>query len=188
MKSITIGIDGIGPVFFERSMKAKRINIYVRPFKGVRVAVPRQVSFRKAEKIVYLKADWIQKCLAKIKKMEQEHEAVSENLTDIDRTEVKEKIVGRLNELAGRNGFAYNRVFIKNQKTRWGSCSARNNINLNMKLIGLPDHLIEYVILHELVHTRVKNHSTEFWSELNRFVGDAKKLNSQLREYKVELL
>jgi len=91
--------------------------------------------------------------------------------------------MSRLNNLTKKNGFTYNRVFIRNQKTRWGSCSSKNNINLNVKLIRLPDELIDYVILHELVHTGIKNHSKAFWTELDRLVGNAKKMQSRLKEY-----
>jgi predicted metal-dependent hydrolase len=74
---------------------------------------------------------------------------------------------------------------MRNQRTRWGSCSNKNNINLNMKLIRLPDEMIDYVLLHELVHTRIKNHTKDFWRELDRFVGDAKAKNKRLKAYKI---
>lgn len=188
MKSISIGIDGVGPVLFERSVKAIRINIYVRPLKGIRVAVPRGISFRQAENFVYSKLNWIQKSVAKIQKLEQKYEAVSENSRAIDRSKAKKTIINRLNVLAKRYGFTYNKVSIKNQRTRWGSCSGRNNINLNMTLVQLPEELMDYVILHELVHTRIKNHSPEFWDELDKHVGNAKLLSNLLKEYRPALL
>jgi predicted metal-dependent hydrolase len=92
-------------------------------------------------------------------------------------------LVERLAELARRHGFAYNRVFVKNQRTLWGSCSSTNNINLNANLVRLPDELRDYVILHELVHTRHRNHSRAFWAALDRLVGDGKGLQRRLRQY-----
>ncbi|MBW2492842.1 MAG: M48 family metallopeptidase, partial [Deltaproteobacteria bacterium] len=89
----------------------------------------------------------------------------------------------RLDELCKQNGFKYNRVFVKNQKTRWGSCSNKNNINLNVNLMRLPGELIDYIILHELVHTQIKDHSNRFWEELNKFVKDPKGLDKKLRQY-----
>ena len=183
MKSISIGIDGIGPVLFERSTKARRMNISVRPVKGVRVAVPPGVSLAQAKRFVYAKRGWIQKHLAAQQLRKAEHEAVLDTSADIDRVHAKTMLITRLDELAVMHGFTYDHVFIKNQKTRWGSCSARNNI----KLIRLPRQLFDYVLLHELVHTRIKNHSAEFWSELNTYVGDAKKLRSQLKTYSAGL-
>jgi len=97
-------------------------------------------------------------------------------------------LTGRLKYLAKKHRFTYNRVSIRNQRTRWGSCSSKNNINLNIKLAKLPAELIDYVILHEFVHTRVKDHSNDFWAELNRLVVDEKRMASRLREYGVGLL
>jgi len=188
VKSKTIEIAGVGDILLERSSRAKHISLSVRPFKGVRVAVPYGVSFEKAKQVAQSKTSWIQKHLDKMKQVEQEHEIFSKNLTEIDRSEARKKLVSRLNELSGQHGFSYNKVFMRNQKTRWGSCSAKNNISLNMKLVRLPDEMIEYVLLHELVHTRIKNHTNEFWTELNRLLGDAKKMDRRLNEYKIMLL
>jgi len=106
----------------------------------------------------------------------------------INRLEGRKYLIDRLNQLSQKYGFNYNKVFVKNQKTRWGSCSGKNNINLNINLVRLPDDLIDYTILHELVHTRVKNHSRRFWDQLDKLLGDAKKLDRQLNKYRVLLI
>ena len=98
----------------------------------------------------------------------------SKELPKIDKEEAREKLSERLAKLAAEHHFQYNRVSIRNQKTRWGSCSSNNNISLNMKLLHLPDQLIDYILLHELVHTRVKNHSQDFWNELETVVPNAR--------------
>ena len=85
--------------------------------------------------------------------------------------------------VSGNPTFVYNKVTIRNQKTRWGSCSGKNNINLNMKLMNIPNHLIDYVILHELVHTKVKNHRPLFWGSLDIYVGNAKAIDKELKKY-----
>ena len=188
VKSNIIDIAGIGQVLFERSKRAKYINISVKPFRGVRVAVPYGVSFNKAKQFAQSKRNWIKKHLDKMKQVEKEHETFSKHLTDINRAEARKKLVNRLNELSGQYGFSYNKVFMRNQKTRWGSCSSKNNINLNMKLVRLPDEMIDYVLLHELVHTRIKNHTNAFWAELNKFVGNAKEMSKKMNEYKVFLM
>lgn len=186
--SNTVEIDGVGPVLFERSRRAKHVNISVKPFKGVHVTVPDGLSFKKAEEFVHAKTDWIQRHLYRMKQYEVENKIIADASVDIDRAKAKRKLIRRLRYLAGKHGFTYNRVFIRNQKTRWGSCSYKNNISLNMKLVKLPDELMDYVILHELVHTRVKDHSNHFWAELNRLVGNGKGMASRLREYGVGLL
>ena len=119
--------------------------------------------------------------------IEKQAEVLNEN-KPIDKIEDRKFLIERLDELCKRNGFKYNRVFVKNQKTRWGSCSDKNNINLNVNLVRLPDELIDYVILHELVHTRIKNHSHRFWEEMNKFVEDPKSLDKKLRQYTPSLL
>lgn len=178
-----IDIEGIGPVLLVRSRKARHLNITVKPYEEIRVSVPVGVSTKKAEDIVLQKIDWIKKHQEKMKRAESEHENILNNSNEIDRAEARAELIGRLNELADKYGFTYGKVFIRNQKTRWASCSAKNNINLNIKLIRLPDELIDYVILHELAHTRVKNHSKAFWIGLDKFVGDPKKMHSRLKEY-----
>jgi predicted metal-dependent hydrolase len=76
----------------------------------------------------------------------------------------------------------YERVSVKRMKTRWGSCSSKNNISLNSALIFLNDNLIEYVCLHELAHTVHKNHSLSFWRFLEKHLPDALARRKELRE------
>jgi hypothetical protein len=178
-----VEIDSVGPVLFEHSKRAKHVNISVKPFTGVRVTVPGGVSFKKAEEFVYTKTDWIQMHLVRVKQYEEESQLASDTSVTIDKSKAKRKLTRKLKHLALKHGFTYNRVFIRNQKTRWGSCSHKNNISLNMKIIRLPEELMDYVILHELTHIRFKNHSNDFWAELNRLVGNGKGMASRLREY-----
>lgn len=78
----------------------------------------------------------------------------------------------RLDELAERYGFDYNQVRIKNQKTRWGSCSNMRNINLNLRLMMAPDEAIDYVLIHELCHLRELNHTPAFWALVETYCPD----------------
>ena len=186
--SNSVEIAGVGLVLFERSKKAKRVNISVNPFTGVRVAVPHGLSFQKAEEFVYTQTGWIQRHLGRMKQYREKNKTGSVASDVIDRAEARSKLVPRLKQLAGKHGFAHNKVFIRNQKTRWGSCSSRNNISLNMKLSCLPQELMDYVILHELAHTRVKNHSNGFWKLMDTLVGNGKAKAASLREYDIGCL
>jgi len=181
-------VEVIGEILFERSTRAKRINISVRPFKGVRVAVPYRISFEKAMEFAGSRRDWIKKNLDKMRQMERDHKILSIKFNDIDRHEARSILVKRLDELAKAHGFRYNRVFIRNQKTRWGSCSSKNNINLNIKLVRLPEKLTDYVIIHELVHTRIKSHNKKFYANLEQIVNNRESLDRELKKYGVELL
>jgi predicted metal-dependent hydrolase len=160
----------------------------VKPFKGVRVAVPDRRSFKQAEEFVYSKTGWILRHLEKIQQYEKECHLNSKVSESIDMVEAKRELTRRLKQLAEKHDFAYNEVFIRNQRTRWGSCSSKNNISLNMNLVRLPDELIDYVILHELLHTWKKNHSRAFWIEMDKLVGDGKYMASRLRKHSVGLL
>ena len=187
MKSRKVKIKGIGEILLERSSRARHINLSVQPFKGVRIAVPYRVSFDKAEEVAHLKAGWIKKHLARMELIEQEAIKLKKN-NHINRKEARKLLINRLNELSDKHGFDYNKVFVRNQRTRWGSCSAKNNINLNVNLVCLPEELIDYTIFHELVHTRIKNHKKQFWDELYKLVVNVKELDKKLNKYNALLL
>lgn len=186
--SKTVDITGIGPVLFERSRKARRVVIAVKPCTGVRVAVPYGSSFQRAEEFVYAKLDWIQGHLVKSRAYSQSNGTGKSAIDIIGRAEAKRRLIARLEYLAAQYGFTYNRVFIRNQKTRLGTCSSRNNIGLNIKVSRLPQELMDYVILHELAHTRVKNHGKEFWMLMDELVGDGKAKATRVREYSIRHL
>jgi len=98
------------------------------------------------------------------------------------RKEAKSYLPGRVAQLARKKGLFYKDVRIKKMRTRWGSCSRQNMINLNLHLMRLEDRLLDYVILHELVHTVVKNHGAEFWKRLDEVMGcESKGVAKELR-------
>ena len=101
------------------------------------------------------------------------------------RKEAKQFIPARVNELAAKYNFKYNKVFIKNIKSRWGSCSKKGNLNFSLHLMQLPEDLVDYIILHELVHTVEHNHSKKFWAELNKIYGNAKIIDRKLNNYRI---
>jgi len=112
---------------------------------------------------------------------------IRKGLIETYRKEAKEFLPGRLAILALKHGFKYNRVFIKNHRARWGSCSAQNNINLSLHLMRLSDDLIDYVILHELAHTEIKNHSPAFWNRLAEVCPRVQSFRQKLRRKTREL-
>lgn len=176
----TLTISSLGPVLFVQSNRAKHLSITIKPDQTIKVTIPKGTSLTTAKKFLHSKIPWTKKHLNKLKKLQQDYP--QNNLPPINRTKAKTILTERLNFLAHKNGFSYNRLFIRNQRTRWGSCSAKNNISLNMNLVRLPQELQDYVILHELIHTKHKNHSEKFWAEMDRLVGDGKKLKREMRE------
>lgn len=113
-------------------------------------------------------------------------EFIKNTLIDVMRWEAKLYLPKRLNELAEKHGFKYQDVSIKNTKTRWGSCSFTNNINLNLHLMRVPEHLIDYVLIHELSHTVVKNHGEKFWLLLEHCYPNSRKADKEMNNYRTQ--
>ncbi len=91
----------------------------------------------------------------------------------------------RLEELSKKYDYKYNKLSLRYAKTRWGSCSYNNNISLNIALMKLDEKYIDYVLLHELVHTKEKNHSKKFYDTLEKHMPEARLLNRELKKKKV---
>ena len=185
VRTKNINIPGVGAVLLEKSGRAKHMNLSIRPLRGVRVAVPKHVSFAAAEVFVRSKSGWLMKHLPKIKAVEKE---ISRRRKDMpvplmDMSAARRILVDRLDALCEKHGFSYHRVFVRNQKTRWGSCSAKKNISLNVNLVRLPEELMDYAIMHELVHTRELNHGFRFWGLLESFMPGAKVLDRELSQF-----
>ena len=115
---------------------------------------------------------------------EQSQKTIRDYITQTLRKEAKDYLPQRTERLADMHGFAYWGVTVKNLSSRWGSCSVTNHINLSIHLVRLPQHLSDYVILHELTHTVHKNHSDRFWQSLNSVTdGKAKQLATELKRH-----
>lgn len=101
--------------------------------------------------------------------------------------EAEQLLPQRLASLALKHGFTYRSVSIKRLRSRWGSCNEHKDIVLNCFLMQLPWHLIDYVLLHELTHTRVFRHGEPFWSELGKYVRDLKALRKEMKSHQPTL-
>ena len=101
------------------------------------------------------------------------------------RERAKAELPARLRKLADAHGFTYNRVFIKNNVSNWGSCSSKGNINLNLRLVELPPELRDYVILHELCHLKYLNHGPQFHALLEQVCPGHRELQKALKEYRI---
>lgn len=115
-------------------------------------------------------------------------DAIRYGIEEAMRLEAKRILPQKTNAFAHKHGLFYNKLFIKNLKSRWGSCSVQNNINFNLHLMRLPEHLIDYVVLHELCHTVEKNHGPGFWQLLDRYTnGRAKRLAKEMKQYRTTI-
>ena len=91
-------------------------------------------------------------------------------------------LLNRLSEIANALGFNYNCAFISSAKSRWGSCDVKGNIRLNWRLLLLPHHIQDYVIIHELCHLKQLNHSKQFWASVQAILPNYKKTKKELKE------
>jgi len=99
-----------------------------------------------------------------------------------------EKLVrGKVGRFNGFYKFEFHRISIRNQKTRWGSCSSRGNLNFNYKIIFLPDQMADYIVAHELCHLKEMNHSRRFWDLVARTIPDYKIIKKDLRRKGIAL-
>ena len=185
MSTSTITISNLGSVTFTRSTRAKYQRITVSPDKTITVTIPRGGSLSEAKQFLKSKISWTQKQLQKI---EQHTQCRDMPVLDVDLEKAQIDLFNRLDYFSEKHNFSYNRAGFRCQKTRWGSCSGKNNISLNVNISFLPEELQDYVLLHELVHTKVKNHSRKFWAELDKYTnGRAKELSKELKKYNMKL-
>lgn len=132
------------------------------------------------------KGNVVKICIPPSQDMEEEkaQRYVRNVIAEMLRREAKQFLPDRVAYWAGELGLRYEKVAVKKLKSKWGSRSSMGNINFNIYLMRLPDHLIDYVILHELAHTREMNHGPRFWALLDTWTnGQAKKLDREVKKY-----
>ena len=144
----------------------------MHPVKGVRVSVPRIVPFAAAVAFYKMKRNWVLEVMARQRERFKDVQVASPDEVEALRRKAKAELPSRLAELAGRYGFVYNRVVIKHNATNWGSCSSKNNINLNLNIVRLPKVLQDYILLHELCHLRHHDHGHAFHLLLEHLLTD----------------
>lgn len=151
----------------------RSIRIFVRPFEGIVVKFPRSVPTKKVMHFIDSKRSWIRRALERAQITEQKSIEFFSAHVPPRQVEIRKSLTMKLSALAKTHNFRYKKVSIRNQKSRWGSCSGQNNISLNQKLYFLPEPLQDYVLIHELAHTLEKNHSPAFWEILFKILGES---------------
>lgn len=152
----------------------KTLAIEIRPDMRVIIRAPYQASGSYIEQFLADRADWI---VEHLRRMEQKNRQCNDalpvkKLSNNDIKELADKactcIPGRVAYFAPLVGVTYGRITIRNQRTRWGSCSSKGNLNFNCLLMLTPPEVIDYVVVHELCHRKEMNHSQLFWNEVAR--------------------
>ena len=165
----------------------KTVAIQVNSDLSVTVRVPRRATKGDIERILKEKEAWILKHMEQIAKRKAEYEAMDvDRLTNAEVQELVDKAVKyipeRVAHFAKLIDVDYGRITIRNQKTRWGSCSSKGNLNFNCLLMLAPPEIIDYVVVHELCHRKEMNHSKDFWNEVEKILPDYKDSVKWLKE------
>ena len=168
--------------------KRKTLAIEIRPDMRVVVRAPEKIPQNEIMKFVEEKQNWIKKHLVQMyfKAEEIKKQKKEPALTNADIEKLCQKalsvIPDKVKYYAEIMGVTYVRITIRNQKTRWGSCSSKGNLNFNCLLMLMPDKVLDYVVVHELCHLKQMNHSKKFWKEVERYMPDYKNYKKWLNE------
>lgn len=160
----------------------KSIAIQVRENGEVVVRSPRNISKEFVNQFVESKIDWIQKQQKKCEEHKTEKISISETKRQVYIDKARKMFHIRVGYYAEIMGTSVGRIAVREQKTRWGSCSSQGNLNFNWKLILMPQEILDYVVVHELAHRFEMNHSPKFWAIVERIMPDYKVRRKWLKE------
>ncbi|MFA6512205.1 MAG: M48 family metallopeptidase [Patescibacteria group bacterium] len=171
------------PYTIRKSRRARHMRLAVHSDGAVIVTLPWYVPSRMAERFVHAHHAWLSSKLATCKKQQQP--PMPKHTSSEIRTYTKaarDLAAERIAQVNQHYQLPFGRIAIRNQRTRWGSCSKKKNINFNYRIALLPAELADYIIVHELCHTKEFNHSTKFWALVAETVPEYKILRKRLRE------
>ncbi len=169
-----------------RSMR-KTLALSVRKDGEVEVRAPYYTSDREIQLFTEKHSEWIrrqQQMLCRTETAVKLSPEELENLADAARQDFPQ----RVRFYSVKMGLSYGRVTIRNQKSKWGSCSSDGNLNFNCLLMLAPDSVRDYVVVHELCHRRQMNHSPSFWAEVEKVLPDYRERRRWLKEHGAELM
>ena len=176
-------LDGKQIVYkVRKSKRAKRLRVTIYSDSSVVVTVPRGVLNFFVERFLQERAEWLMEKVEHFKG--KEPGIFAKNCRD-DYLKNKDKAFGLVNErleyFNQRYKYNYNRVSIKNQKTRWGSCSRKGNLNFNYKIVYLNKEPVDYIVVHELCHLKELNHSQRFWDLVAEVIPKHREVRKELK-------
>lgn len=180
--------DGLGEIRISVIRSARKsLGLEVRDANTVLARIPTRVSDRELKAFVENHRSWILEKTAVMAEREENRKStpapLPELLSKTDWMKIQLKIGKRVRHYCETMGVTVGYVTVKSQKTRWGSCSAKGNVNFNYQLAFLPDKLLDYVVIHELAHRRHMDHSMAFWAEVEKYCPDYRERRERLKEY-----
>jgi predicted metal-dependent hydrolase len=162
---------------------AKRLKLVISCDGNCTVTLPWRMGFVSADDFIRKNAEWVLEKMKAMKKIGKNSLfARHDNVEYMKLKEhAREMVTRRLEKYAEFYGFKYGSVAIRNQKTRWGSCSSKGNLNFNYKILLLPQRHADYIIVHELCHLKEFNHGKRFWNLVAQTIPEYEKIVTQLK-------
>jgi len=167
--------------------RRKSLAIEITPELQVVVRAPARMPVREINAFVQEKDDWIRAHLqqmAEKKRLREQYreQALSKEELQKLATQAMKLIPQKVHYYAQIIGVTYGRITIRNQRTRWGSCSGKGNLNFNCLLLLMPEEVLDYVVVHELCHRKEMNHSARFWEEVEKILPDYRQRRKWLKD------
>lgn len=163
----------------------KTIAVEITRSCGVRVRAPRTMAQSDIDAFLLSRKDWIEKHLSRVRREMAETPQYQILTTNEMRGLVSaalKDIPQRVERFAPLVGVDYGRITIRNQRSRWGSCSAKGNLNFNCLLMLMPEEIRDYIVVHELCHRLEMNHSAVFWGHVERVLPEFRTYRKWLRD------
>jgi hypothetical protein len=189
MENMDPNNDNFVKYILKKSNRAKRMRVSVNCLGEVKVTAPKTLNSSFIEKFVEKQKDWIKSKVDYYKNHPVKSFFQKISLSKHSKKEFKENkekisaiIKEKIDYFNNHYNFIFNRIFVKNQKSRWGSCSKTGNLNFNYRINFLPEKYQDYIIVHELCHLKEFNHSASFWNLVAQKIPDYKEIRYNLRK------
>lgn len=166
-----------------RSRRVRRLRLAVYCDGSFVVTAPNWLSLNRIENFIFEKAQWVLKRLKITRTRPRNLVFVTQSKREYKKLKAQalEIATRKVEEFNRIYNLSYNKITIRNQKTRWGSCSQKGNLNYNYKIALLPDELADYIVVHELCHLKEFNHSRNFWALVGQTIPDYKERKKKIR-------
>lgn len=168
----------------KKSFRARRLRLSIYCDGTCLVTVPRRMSLEKAKEFIFENAQWVLEKMDIMKKISDHPLFLKSSEAEYLKYR-KDALLMAQEKVAYFNRFykfSYHRISIKQQKTRWGSCSRKGNLNFNYKILLVPEKFANYIIVHELCHLKEFNHSEKFWSLVEKTIPEYRKIVKEMRK------
>ena len=162
--------------------RRKTIALQVDRDGQVTVRAPYRMSRAQIDAFVEKHRSWVEKKQKELTRLRENRRVITEQERAEGIAAAKRYIPQRVAYYVARMGVSYGRITIREQKTRWGSCSSKGNLNFNWKLMLMPEEVLDYVVVHELAHRKEMNHSSRFWAVVESELPDYRQLRLRLKE------